>query len=286
LSSELTPAAPPSRGILNALWTLAQPPGFAPRAPHAAGERFRTTAARGIAPLVDVYLPDTPGPHASVVIVHGGGFVVGSRRMKPVRYLATRLCEAGIAAAAIDYRMIFRGGRLAESLADLDAASEWWFGQSARFGLDPGRVAMAGFSAGATLTLLHASAAQPERYHRLISFFGVYDFGYLNGRLAQLMRQLLLRTGDPAAWTAHSPLECCRTDAPLLLVHGAADTLVPIEHARRLRARREALGLPVRLLEYADTPHGFLNDARLQATRDAADQVIAFLRSTDTVPAP
>ena len=105
-------SAPQSRGVLRALWLLATPPAFEPRLPHAEAERFRSRRARGIAPLADVYLPDGPGPHPSVIIVHGGGFVIGSRRMKPVRYLATRLCAAGYAAAALDYRMIFRGGRL------------------------------------------------------------------------------------------------------------------------------------------------------------------------------
>jgi acetyl esterase/lipase len=273
-----SPASPPpaSTGMLRALWTLAQPPAFAPRVPHAAAERFRGGSARGIAPLVDVYLPDTPAPHPSVILVHGGGFVIGSRRMKPVRYLATRLCEAGIAAAAIDYRLIFRGGRLDEALADVDAAARWWRAAAGRFGLDPARVAIAGFSAGATLALLEAAAA-PERYHRVVSFFGVYDFTWLGGRTAGWMRRLLLRSADPDVWARHSPLARCTMPTPLLLVHGTADTLVPIEHARRLHAARAALGLPVELLEFPGIPHGFLNDATLPETGAAADATIAFL---------
>lgn len=269
---------PRSTGLLQALWSLASPPGFTAREPHIAGERFRAGTGHGIAPLVDVFLPDTAGPHPSVLIVHGGGFVMGSRRMKPVRYLATRLGEAGIAAAAIDYRMIFRGGRLEEALADVDDAANWWAASSSRFCLDPGRIAVAGFSAGATLALLHAAAA-PERYHRIISFFGVYDFSYLNGRLAGTMRRLLLRSGHPAVWIRESPLARCTMPAPLMLLHGTQDTLVPIEHARRLHAQRTALGLPVTLLEYDGMPHGFLNDATLPETRAATDAVIRFLRA-------
>lgn len=269
-------APTPSTGVLRALWSLSRPPTFAPRRPHAAAERFHDRPTRGIAPLADVYLPDTPGPHPSVLIVHGGGFVVGSRRMKGPRYLATRLAEAGIASAAIDYRMIFRGGRLDEALADVDAAARWWLAARDRFDLDPARVAIAGFSAGATLALLQAAAAA-DRYHRVVSFFGVYDFTWLGGLPATLMRRLLLRSADPAVWARHSPLHRCDMPAPLLLVHGTADTLVPVDHARRLHAARADKGLPVEILEFPGIPHGFLNDATLPEARAAADAAIAFL---------
>ena len=262
---------------MRALWLLATPPAFEPRPPHAAAERFRVEPARGIVPLADVYLPDTPGPHPSVLIVHGGGFVIGSRRMKPVRYLATRLSAAGYAAAAFDYRMIFRGGRLDESLSDLATMSAWWRSQAARFHLDLDRISLAGFSAGATLMLLHAAENGTDRYERLVSFYGVYDFSYLSGRLAEWMRLLLLRSGDHVIWAERSPLQRCGMAAPLLLIHGTADTLVPVEHARRLQRRREELGLPVTLCEHDGLPHGFVNDARLPATDAAIQEMLGFL---------
>ena len=79
-------------------------------------EAYRARA-RGIAPLVDTYAPAAP-TGASVVLVHGGGFVIGSRRMKPMRFLATQLAAAGITVCSVDYRMIRSGAGAEFSLTD------------------------------------------------------------------------------------------------------------------------------------------------------------------------
>jgi len=42
--------------------------------------------------------------------VHGGGFTVGSRAMKPMRLLATACRRAGWASLTFDYRLVPRGG--------------------------------------------------------------------------------------------------------------------------------------------------------------------------------
>ena len=80
--------------------------------------RYRAHVAPGIEPHADIYVPATCSG-ASVVLVHGGAFVIGSRRGKPIRYLASRLYAAGIAVCAIDYRLIFRGGRIDEAVTDV-----------------------------------------------------------------------------------------------------------------------------------------------------------------------
>lgn len=272
-----TRSGPPPRltGVAKAVWTLLQPANFEAAAPKLRAHAYRRPT-RGIPPRVDAYLPDGDGPHPSVIITHGGGFVIGSRDMKPVRYLATRLVEAGYAVAAYDYRMIFRGGRLREALDDTAAVAAWWRLQADGLALDPQRISLAGFSAGATLSLLHAAESE-HTYDRLVSFYGVYDFSYLGGTLAGWMRRLLLRSADPEDWRKHSPLHQPISSLPLLLIHGTADTLVPIEHARRLAAHRREHGSPAELYEIPDEPHGFVNDAQLPATREAVDKAISFL---------
>lgn len=270
---------PPSRGIPAALWSLVTPPAFEAREPAVSGVRYRDRAGRGIAPLADVYLPDGPGPHPSVVVVHGGGFVIGTRSMKPVRFIATRLAEAGFAVGCPDYRMIFRGGRIREALDDVREMVSWWRGRAAEYSLDSDRISIAGFSAGGALSLMHAAAH--DGIDRVVGIYGVYDFTHLSGRLAGLMRRLLFRSADPEVWREHSPLITCRTPRPVLLVHGSGDVMAPIGQAERLAAMRREAGLPVDLRVYPGQPHAFFNDATLDHTREAVGAIIGFLGATD-----
>lgn len=191
----------------------------------------------------DIYLPPTDAK-TSVVLVHGGGFVIGSRRMKPMRFLAARLAASGIAVCSVDYRLIFRGGRLAEAVDDVRAALAFWRTRATQLGLT-GNISMIGLSAGATLSLLVAAR---DPVARLACCFGLYEITHL----PSLYPRLLFRTRDRDAWRfdAH-PI------APTLLLHGDADRLVPIAQARRLAAQREALGLPTRLVVYEGARHGF-----------------------------
>lgn len=203
---------------------------------------------------MDVYRAHGGGG-ASAVLVHGGGFLVGSRAMKPVRLLASRLSDAGVTVASVDYRMIFRGGRLDESVSDLRDALDAWIQGAPGRDLDPARVSVVGLSAGATLALL---AADP-RLHRVACAFGLYDFSDLRGPLASLLPRLLLRSSDRSHWSARSPLLASACATPTLLLHGTADALVPVAQAHALEARRRAQGLPTRLEIYQDAPHAFFN---------------------------
>jgi dipeptidyl aminopeptidase/acylaminoacyl peptidase len=60
-----------------------------------------------------------------------------------------------------------------------------------------------------------------------------------------------------------------RLAAPLLVVHGAADTNVPVCEAEQVVAALRARGVPHRYLLFADEGHEFLSRANREAYVDA-----------------
>lgn len=261
--------------LAQALWSLATPPEFEVAAPTHADERFGRGDLRA-----DLYVPAS-GCRGVVLLVHGGGFLIGSRRMKPMKLLATRLSRAGFAVCSVDYHLLLRGGSLPRAVAEVTAAASWWRERAASLGIDAARTSMVGLSAGGTLTLL--AAREVPSLHRIASVFGLYDLGELRGPLAGLLPRLLLGTGDRGRWRDASPMYL-DVDVPLLLVHGGQDALVPVGQHHALEARRRAAGLQTTAMLFPDEPHAFLN--RPSAATEATVEALAgFLGEPAVAPA-
>src|SRR5947207_12277523 len=92
----------------------------------------------------------------AVVLVHGGGFVKGSRSETPRwdRWLN----DAGYAVFDVGYRLA-PPARWDQAAADVRCALAWLRSNAARYGVDPDRVALGGRSAGGNLALSVAYTA-------------------------------------------------------------------------------------------------------------------------------
>src|SRR3954464_10528467 len=103
----------------------------------------------GHALLLDVHVPDGPGPFPAAILVHGGGFDGGSRatNMAPT---FQPLADAGFAWFSIDYRM-GPDFRFADARADVDAAIAWVKANAGTYKVDPAKIVLAGESAGGFL---------------------------------------------------------------------------------------------------------------------------------------
>src|SRR5882757_7650586 len=73
--------------------------------------------------LLDLHVPDGPGPFPSAILIHGGGFDEGSKSTN-VRPLFDLLANAGYAWFSIDYRLAPEF-HFPQAIADVNSAIRW-----------------------------------------------------------------------------------------------------------------------------------------------------------------
>src|SRR5258707_11089469 len=109
----------------------------------------------GVALQGDLYLPKTRGSMPALVAVHGGGWQQGAR--DAFRHWGAHLAAHGYAVFAVSYRFAKKGHKaFPQAVQDVMAAGPFVRGSAAAFGIDPGRIALIGASAGAHLSALAA----------------------------------------------------------------------------------------------------------------------------------
>jgi acetyl esterase/lipase len=122
---------------------------------------------------VDVYRPDDDRVYPVLVWIHGGALIMGSRSGIMRAQLDAYVAE-GYAVAAIDYRLApeTKLGNIVDDVVDAIA----WVRETgaARYGLDPGRLATIGHSAGGYLALTAGARCRP-RPSAVVAFYGYGD---------------------------------------------------------------------------------------------------------------
>src|SRR5207248_1297270 len=99
--------------------------------------------------LLDAIYPSSGSSLPAVVLVHGGGWVSGSRsEFVPTAF---KLAQAGWAAFTIDYDM--DPPRYPREVNDVAKAVAWVRANAATYRIDPARIAELGASSGATIAV-------------------------------------------------------------------------------------------------------------------------------------
>ncbi|MDF1754054.1 MAG: alpha/beta hydrolase [Verrucomicrobiales bacterium] len=101
--------------------------------------------------VIDLWLPEKPVATPTPVFIHfhGGGFVAGDKSgFDPTQWL-----DAGMAAASGNYRFVDGETTLSPTpMKDAARAVQFLKSKAGEFGLDPGKFALSGGSAGAVIT--------------------------------------------------------------------------------------------------------------------------------------
>jgi len=227
----------------------------------------RQIAARAYAPVAI-----SSEPHAALVFFHGGGFVVGG--LDTHDGICRMLCaEGNMRVIAVDYRLAPEHPYPA-ALDDAVAATEWIAANAAQLGIDAGRIAVGGDSAGGMLAAIVTQVARdrgaPNIAFQLLMFpntqmggdtssLNEYAVGYLLERhtIEWFNGQYAPNEADRASPLV-SPLRAkdFARLPPAYVMLGGYDPLHDegMAYAQKLRAA----GVNVTIADHADMVHCFI----------------------------
>ena len=304
---------PQARAFLDRLAAAGRPPlsTATPVQARAASAMLSTLCAGPVEDVESVVAREIPGPRGPIgarvytpaiatdgalpvlVYFHGGGFVIGDLDMVDAtcRMLANR---AACLVVSVDYRLAPEHPYPAPR-EDAYAATAWVAREAASFSGDPGRIAVGGDSAGATLSAVVAQIARDEAGPPICFQLLVYP-----GSDRDMTRDSMLAFGndyfltlDTMRWFQRhhagavpvardpylAPLEASDFSnlPPALVITAGFD---PLRDGGELYAERlEAAGVPTELVRYPGMIHGFfVFPAVFDVAREAIDRSADALR--------
>ncbi|HUS43449.1 MAG TPA: prolyl oligopeptidase family serine peptidase [Ilumatobacteraceae bacterium] len=214
----------------------------------------------------DVELADGERPPL-MVFVHGGPTGSAQRRLVPGRghrFWTSR----GVAVVEVDYRGSTRYGRTYRRkllgnwcVIDVDDAVAAARFLADRGDVDADRLVIEGGSSGGTLVLL--AIANHDVFAAGTNLFGVTDMSALitdDHKFESHYATGLIGPWPDAAdeYVRRSPINFPeRLSAPLLVMQGSDDTVVPPAHSERIVEALRANGLPVAYQSFDGEGHGF-----------------------------
>jgi acetyl esterase/lipase len=224
---------------------------------------------------LDLYLPAQPkGP--LLVWIHGGGWRAGSKATPP----GLALVKKGVAVASVEYRFS-QHAIFPAQIEDCKAAIRWLRAHAAEYGYRTDRIAAWGASAGGHLVAMlgvtgqmrdfdvGANLGESSGVQCVIDWFGPADFPGYDDKMADPMVQKenpdsviaqlfggpmsqhleLAKRASPVTWAT-------KDAAPMLIMQGTNDPLVPLDQSQRLYKKLKEVGADVTLDVIEGAGHG------------------------------
>jgi acetyl esterase len=210
----------------------------------------------------DARIPEGDGPFPAAILIHGGGWVRGDRRIE-MAPLFKPLTDAGVAWFSIDYRLAKDPITFGNAVHDVEAAVRFFSDNAAEYKIDPARIALIGESAGGHLAAMAALNSELP-IKTVVALYAPTDLASL-ARNAGLLPDAVRDNINSGFWgsiilarlSQLSPIEHLHRDMPpFLLIHGTNDPLVPIQQSRDMCTRMKALGNTCEVYPVKGAGHG------------------------------
>ena len=233
---------------------------------------------------LDLYLPTgtADAPRPAIVAVHGGGWRGGDKQRGQWARIPAQYASDGYVTISVNYRLTGEAPWPAQ-IEDVKAAVRWLRAHADKHAVDVNRIGAYGNSAGAHLVSLLGLVKQTDGLegsgpHQEQSSMvqavcaSATPTDFLNWREPGVVPERLGRTflagpRDTLRDRARqaSPITYARSDAPpFLLIHGTADSTVPVSQSGRFaQALRAAGAEQVRYMIFDDETHGVFQRQRL-----------------------
>jgi acetyl esterase/lipase len=235
-------------------------------ATYAAPRRFSDieyASTNGLSLRFDACIPSGEAPFPAAILVHGGAWVRGDRRVE-VAPLFQPLTDAGIAWFSISYRFATSPLEFGTAIDDVEAAIRYVKSHASEYKIDPDRIALVGESAGGQLAAMAALNAPPGAVKAVVALYTPTDLVALATN-SSLVPPAIQQAIDGTPWKALilgrlaqlSPIEHVRPDMPpFLLIHGTADPLVPFQQSTKMCERMKTVGASCELYPVPNAGHG------------------------------
>ncbi|HBJ35763.1 MAG TPA: alpha/beta hydrolase [Planctomycetaceae bacterium] len=238
----------------------------------------------GLANTFDVFTPSENANGAAVLFMVSGGWYSNWSPPQKLLPMMTPLTDAGYTVFAVRHGSSPRFS-IPEAVEDVRRSVRFIRMQSKQFGIDPERLGVFGMSAGGHLSLMlgttgddgSPNAQDPvektsDRVQAVVAWVAPTDLTIMTHASPEALPAYknfpaLDLAAEPAK--KHSPLMYVTDDdAPTLLLAGAVDDLVPIDHSRRIHKKFEEIGVANRLVEFPNAGHGLAGEDMKRAVAE------------------
>ncbi len=226
--------------------------------------------------LCDIYRPSPAQTKRTAVLhLHGGGFRAGS---KAGARLARPLAGLGYTCISASYRVLPEATWPAQ-IHDVKAAIRWTRANASGLEFDADKLVILGYSAGARLALIAAGTQDDPALEGDGGNAGVSTaVGACIAFYAPLVASHPVLGDNPSAELSRSfdALRHMRADyPPTILLHGTADSMVPVDDSLRIYTALRQANVPVELHVVEGMTHIF--DAHADIAQASATWIDLFV---------